>query len=260
MQLAQSQAAEFEPSAGLEELVLRIGSPEGQRRRGHWIPARGPGLDQGGARQPRAIYRVVAGCDPAAGRRRHGHTAVGESLRLAAAGRTIGKGDEVFPAPAEWSIPISPRAAKSNCSTEEFRKLDQQLNRARTDLEDRHRRELELERELLRADRLATIGTLAAGLAHEIGTPMGVIRVRAESLQAGRDYFGGLARQARHHRPPDRSDRADRPDAARLLAQERIAQGDLRPANDRRARTDAAGAGSRASQRSERSLDSATIR
>lgn len=65
----------------------------------------------------------------------------------------------------------------------EFRKLDQQLSKARTDLEDRHRRELELERELQRADRLATIGALAAGLAHEIGTPMGVIRVRAESLQ-----------------------------------------------------------------------------
>ena len=67
--------------------------------------------------------------------------------------------------------------------SEEFRRLDQQLNRARIDLEDRHRRELELERELQRADRLATIGALAAGLAHEIGTPMGVIRVRAEALQ-----------------------------------------------------------------------------
>ncbi len=66
---------------------------------------------------------------------------------------------------------------------EEFRRLDQQLNRARSDLEERHRRELELERELQRADRLATIGALAAGLAHEIGTPMGVIRVRAEALQ-----------------------------------------------------------------------------
>jgi signal transduction histidine kinase len=66
---------------------------------------------------------------------------------------------------------------------EEFRRLDQQLNRARSDLEQRHRRELELERELQRADRLATIGALAAGLAHEIGTPMGVIRVRAEALQ-----------------------------------------------------------------------------
>jgi len=66
---------------------------------------------------------------------------------------------------------------------EEFRRLDRQLNKARSDLEERHRRELELERELQRADRLATIGALAAGLAHEIGTPMGVIRVRAESLQ-----------------------------------------------------------------------------
>ncbi len=33
------------------------------------------------------------------------------------------------------------------------------------------------------------IGTLAAGLAHEIGTPMGVIRVRAEDIAAGRDDF-----------------------------------------------------------------------
>lgn len=66
---------------------------------------------------------------------------------------------------------------------EEFHRLDQQLDRARSDLEERHRRELELERGLQRADRLATIGTLAAGLAHEIGTPMGVIRVRAEALQ-----------------------------------------------------------------------------
>src|SRR5271156_2150498 len=66
---------------------------------------------------------------------------------------------------------------------EEFRRLDQQLDTARTDIAARHRRELELERELQRADRLATIGALAAGLAHEIGTPMGVIRARAEALQ-----------------------------------------------------------------------------
>ena len=85
---------------------------------------------------------------------------------------------------------------------EEFRKLDQQLNRARSDLEERHRRELELERGLQRADRLATIGTLAAGLAHEIGTPMGVIRVRAEDLQQdetisadGRVKLGVIVRQ-----------------------------------------------------------------
>lgn len=66
--------------------------------------------------------------------------------------------------------------------TEEFRRLAQQLTQAGADLTERHRRELELERRLQHADRLATIGTLASGLAHEIGTPMGIIRARAEYL------------------------------------------------------------------------------
>jgi len=66
--------------------------------------------------------------------------------------------------------------------TEEFRRLDQQLTQAGDDLLERHRRELELERRLQHSDRLATIGTLASGLAHEIGTPMSVIRARAEYL------------------------------------------------------------------------------
>jgi signal transduction histidine kinase len=66
--------------------------------------------------------------------------------------------------------------------TEEFWRLDDQLAKARGALLERHRRELELERRLQHADRLATIGTLASGLAHEIGTPMGVIRARAEYL------------------------------------------------------------------------------
>ncbi len=66
--------------------------------------------------------------------------------------------------------------------TEEFRRLDQQLTDARTDLMKRHKEGLALERQLQRAERLATIGTLASGLAHEIGTPMGVIRGRAEYL------------------------------------------------------------------------------
>jgi two-component system, NtrC family, sensor histidine kinase HydH len=37
-----------------------------------------------------------------------------------------------------------------------------------------------LESQLLRAEKLATVGTLAAGIAHEIGTPLGVVRGRAE--------------------------------------------------------------------------------
>src|SRR4029077_15904367 len=63
-----------------------------------------------------------------------------------------------------------------------FWRLDGQLTNARADLVERHRRELELERRLQHAERIATTGPLAAGLAHEIGTPMGVIRARAEYL------------------------------------------------------------------------------
>jgi signal transduction histidine kinase len=66
--------------------------------------------------------------------------------------------------------------------SEEFQRLDQRLTQAHADLLERHRYELELDRRLQHADRLATIGTLASGLAHEIGTPMGVIRSRAELL------------------------------------------------------------------------------
>jgi signal transduction histidine kinase len=66
--------------------------------------------------------------------------------------------------------------------TEEFRRLDTQLTAARRRLLREHRRQLELERNLRHSDKLATIGTLASGLAHEIGSPMAVIRGRAEYL------------------------------------------------------------------------------
>lgn len=38
----------------------------------------------------------------------------------------------------------------------------------------------DLQEQLLRAEKLATVGILAAGIAHEVGTPLGVIRGRAE--------------------------------------------------------------------------------
>jgi len=39
-----------------------------------------------------------------------------------------------------------------------------------------------LQRQLVRAEKLVTVGVLSAGIAHEIGTPLAVVRGRAELL------------------------------------------------------------------------------
>jgi signal transduction histidine kinase len=54
-----------------------------------------------------------------------------------------------------------------------------------------------LESQLVRAEKLATVGTLAAGIAHEIGTPLGVVRGRAAYVltKLGRDHPQALGVQ-----------------------------------------------------------------
>jgi PAS domain S-box-containing protein len=49
------------------------------------------------------------------------------------------------------------------------------------------RKKKEMEAQILQQDRLASVGLLASGLAHEIGTPLGVVRGRAELLKKAKD-------------------------------------------------------------------------
>ena len=178
LQIAQHRSAEFEPAAGAKNWFCEL------------VPLKGPGGDVIGyllevqdwtkvARDSRAqsvallvvalvLMGIVATVIPVMV-----HRYVSRPLGDLSAKVTKFSSNDSDP----------PTGSEVELIGEEFRKLDQQLIQARADLEQRHRRELELERELQRADRLATIGALAAGLAHEIGTPMGVIRVRAEALQ-----------------------------------------------------------------------------
>jgi signal transduction histidine kinase len=64
--------------------------------------------------------------------------------------------------------------------------LDEQRRRAEREAEER----LELERQLRHHERLAVVGQLAAGIAHELGAPLQVIDGRAKQLQDASDSSG----------------------------------------------------------------------
>lgn len=64
----------------------------------------------------------------------------------------------------------------------EFNLMSEELQLSYSRLVDEQQDKLKLERELRHSERLASVGRLAAGLAHEIGTPLNIIGGRAEYL------------------------------------------------------------------------------
>ncbi|MBI4528286.1 MAG: HAMP domain-containing protein [Deltaproteobacteria bacterium] len=65
---------------------------------------------------------------------------------------------------------------------QEFNNMSERLQHTYARLVAEQQEKLRLERELRHSDKLASVGQLAAGLAHEIGTPLNIIGGRAESL------------------------------------------------------------------------------
>jgi len=60
------------------------------------------------------------------------------------------------------------------------------IDRAENELESRRSAQAELERRLQRVEKMASLGRLAGGVAHELGTPLGVVDAEAQRLMRGR--------------------------------------------------------------------------
>jgi signal transduction histidine kinase len=73
------------------------------------------------------------------------------------------------------------------------RALERARRESQVRVEAAMRAQLETLDELRHADRLATIGRLAAGMAHELGTPLGVVSARAKAIADG--HVAGEASQ-----------------------------------------------------------------
>lgn len=103
--------------------------------------------------------------------------------RLAAAARDLGEGN------VEAHVLTSLGASELNALAREFNEMVERLGTARRALLQESEMRVRLERSLAEAEKLATVGTVAAGLAHEIAAPLNVISGRAEMMlqQHGQD-------------------------------------------------------------------------
>lgn len=102
---------------------------------------------------------------------------VGRPLeRLVAAVRALGRGEMTYRVSGTGGGGELAELAR------EFNRMADHLEAARNDLVRETEERLSLEVKMRRTEKLAAVGQLAAGLAHEIGAPLHVIRGRAEML------------------------------------------------------------------------------
>jgi signal transduction histidine kinase len=94
---------------------------------------------------------------------------------LIAAARAVGRGD------LAQRIPV-PRQDEIGDLAVEFNRMAENLQAANAELVRQGEERLRLEQEVQQSQKLATVGMLAAEVAHEIGTPLNVISGRAEVL------------------------------------------------------------------------------
>lgn len=110
--------------------------------------------------------------------------------RLVQQARRVGTGDFTIAAPAPQNDEIGTLSEEMNQMCAQIRESDA---RAR---DEAARRGLAIE-QLRRADRLGTAGQLAAGVAHELGTPLNIAQGRAQLIAEDGTATAAVARNAR---------------------------------------------------------------
>lgn len=114
------------------------------------------------------------------------HRAVGGPLeRLGRSMRRVEEGDR-----AHRADPEGPRELSELAGT--FNAMLTAIADARSELEARREEEGRLRRELAETEKLAAVGELAGGVAHELGSPLSVIDGNAQRLIRDRDSEGDL--------------------------------------------------------------------
>jgi two-component system NtrC family sensor kinase len=104
--------------------------------------------------------------------------------------RRIGSGDLSGPLPARQNDELGEIAAEVNAMCE-------RLQEAHAKLEKETEERLAAEQQLRHADRLMTVGKLASGMAHELGTPLNVVSGRAQMIANGESASGEAREDAR---------------------------------------------------------------
>ena len=115
--------------------------------------------------------------------------------QLAAAAHAIAAGELHARAPVEGTRETAELAQAFNAMTESLERRSEALEKAVAELRESNQSLRETRAGLDRAERLAAVGRLAAGVAHEVGNPMGALLAFIDL--AGRD--SGLGAGGREH-------------------------------------------------------------
>lgn len=108
-----------------------------------------------------------------------GAMVVGRPMRsLAAKARRVGQGDYSGPLNIQQADEIGELAREMNHMCDELLASRERINEEVTARNT-------AQAQLRHADRLTTVGLLAAGIAHELGTPLNVVSVRARMISSG---------------------------------------------------------------------------